>query len=212
MRTTTLLIALLSSSASLQHTLQQQALVKGCTAWNPYTGTCDSCYRRQVTSTGCGPLLPVTDTCKVHREQQGQKLYCSACKLGYGQSLPQGDICVPLGIFNCLIGFIDTDNTKYCSICGNGQYPTANGTKCAPLATGAIPNCDAGMISKGVASCYRCNSGYAVAYNSKSCVAVTAATAGCAFLNPDGASCNSCNVQAGYSMQKSGVCKFINNA
>ena len=53
MKASSLLILLLVSSATLQ-----QAQVKGCVSWNAKKGTCDICYRRQVSTHGCGPLLP----------------------------------------------------------------------------------------------------------------------------------------------------------
>ena len=203
MKTTALLIALLAASA----TLQQQRQVKGCLRWDTGKGTCNTCYRRQVATHGCGPLLPVTDTCLIHAEEAGQKTQCTLCKNGYG--LNAQFQCIPLGIFNCVHGGTAKGGTNKCLACGNGQYPTTDGTHCAPLATGAIANCLWGEVVNGASNCIRCNPGYVLSATEKACVAVTTGTTGCWLLNKDGTSCANCDVLAGYSMQKSGKCKFI---
>ena len=194
------LISLLATSVNLQ------ALVKGCLTWDTGRGTCNTCYRRQVSTKGCGPLLPVTDTCLIHSEQIGQKTRCTACRQGY-KLTPQRQ-CAPFDVFNCVYSRNFANGKYQCLACGNGQYPTAGGTLCAPLAKGAIPNCLWGLAINTVVNCLRCNPGYVVGGRSKSCVPITAATTGCSTLGQDG-TCGTCNVQAGYSMQKNGKCKFI---
>ena len=197
------LIALLAATFATP----QQALIKGCLAWDSQTSTCKACYRRQVSSKGCGPLLAVSDTCLIHHEQPGQKLHCTLCRPGYG--LNGSYQCLPLNIFNCVYGIISLYNKQKCIVCGNGEYPTADNTICAPLPTGAIANCVDGTLLDGRRNCFRCSPGYAVGGDQASCVALTAATTGCWFLSRDGVTCKTCDALAGYSMQKNGKCKFI---
>ena len=204
--TPTILITLFFASA----TFQQQQQVKGCLLWDSNKGTCRLCYRRQIGTKGWGPLLPVTDTCLIHTEQAGQKTQCVLCRPGYGVTT-QGQ-CALLGIFNCIDGAYTGPihaQKPACRDCGNGQYPTAEGT-CAPLATGGIANCLWGG-RRGLNSflCIRCNPGYVLADGNFSCVAVTAATTGCWVLKDGGKTCGICDALAGYSMQKNGRCKFI---
>ena len=201
MKTTTILITLLIASASLQ-----QGLVKGCAFRDSVSGRCINCYRRQLTTHGCGPLLPETNNCLFHGEKVGQEVLCYLCKPGYLITSPRK--CVPGSIFNCVFG-VTTNGISTCFACGSGQYPTADRLQCAPLAKGAIPNCLWGEADQGDVSCSRCNAGYVVAYDKQSCVPVTAATTGCWNLGSQAGSCQICDVQAGYSMQKNGKCKFI---
>ena len=198
MKTSTFFIALLIASASYQ----QQALIKGCFIWNQQNGTCETCYRRQVSTRGCGPLLPVSDTCLLHMESLGQKTDCVLCRPGYGLSQNR---CVPYNIFNCLA----YAGSNKCIICGNGQYPTPDGTQCAPLATGAIPHCEWGLRHLDIA-CSRCSPGYVLSATYSSCIPSTSALTGCWGKRLNG-TCYNCDVLAGYSMQKNGKCKFIKN-
>ena len=200
MRTTTFLIALLAASA----TLQQQLQIKGCLNWQKFG--CVACYERQQTTKGCGPLLPVTDTCLIHGEQPGQQTQCIQCKPGYGVN--QKGQCVQGNIFNCVFGLTDPSGKALCQACGNGQYPTADRTQCAPLPTGALPNCQWGARRGGQIQCLKCYPGYATLVGKGTCVALNAATAGC-WMQVDATTCQVCDVIAGYSMQKNGKCKFI---
>ena len=200
MRTTTLLIALLATSAACQ-----QALVKGCVLWNNQTDTCDICYRRQVATHGCGPLLPPTDNCLLHRGMLGQKTRCVQCKPGLANTDQYQ--CIPSNIFNCADAFQVGTKIK-CLACGNGQYPNPDLTQCAPVTTGAIPNCLQGLYLESSYQCSRCDPGYVTRHSLKSCVLATPETTGCSLLAKDG-TCMNCDVFAGYSMQKNGKCKFI---
>ena len=199
MRSTLLLLALLAASA-----VAQQRLIKGCLTWSGTT--CNACYQRQVTSKGCGPLLPVTNTCLIHGEQPGQKTKCLLCKPGYGIT-NQGS-CAPNTVFGCVFGGITPQGTSTCIGCGSGQYPTPEATQCAPLATGGIDNCLWGGRSGSQLECLRCNPGFGIVAGQQACVALNAGTTGCWIQSTPGA-CQVCDVIAGYSMQKNGQCKFI---
>ena len=114
-----LLLALLLTSCILS----QQRVIKGCLDWNNELTTCLSCYNRQLTSTGCEPLLPVIDRCLIHQESVGQPQQCYQCKLGFGYT--QKGNCVPLDIFNCVDAFFSgVSGKKTCASCWNGQYPS----------------------------------------------------------------------------------------
>ena len=202
MRTSIFFIALLAASV-----VCQQALVKGCVRWNNQTGTCNVCYRRQVATHGCGPLLPPTDNCLLHLEQQGQKTDCSLCRPRFSlQNNPR--ICVPGAIFNCVNQFQPTNGKNQCDACGNGQYPSPDGSTCSPLTAGAIPHCRWGEPRVPPIMCHRCSPGYVIAPDRNSCLPATATTTGCIILGNSG-NCQACDVFAGYSMQKNGRCKFI---
>ena len=206
MRTTSILIALLAAT----YTLQQHATIKGCATWDKYLGTCRSCARRQVTTHGCGPLLPMSDPCLGHAEKVGQKTDCVFCKFGHG--LTQDGQCVPAFIFDCSLVTVASNGAKKCVACMNGLYPTVDGTACSPLASGAVANCMWGGLVQGSSQtpyCTKCIPGYVATDLGKSCVKFTANTTGCLLLNLDNSACRTCDIFAGYSMQKNGKCKFI---
>ena len=205
MRASTLsLLAILATSANLQ-----QLQIKGCLAWNKANNACGACYRRQVTTYGCGPLLPASDNCLIHREQPGQQTRCILCRAGYATN-NEFD-CVPTDIFNCPYASIAEDGLSQCDGCGNGQYPHTEGKSCTPITGGAIANCQWGrtLATSGLRGCVRCLPGFAVTYFDRKCVASAANTTGCWVLSEDQSSCFTCDVVAGYSMQKNGQCKFI---
>ena len=205
MRTTAFFIALVTASTALQ----QQALIKGCALWDSDRGTCQFCYRRQVASNGCGPLLPPSDTCLLHAESIGQATNCLRCQLGYGKVYHHNNNCGPNNIFNCLQAQIAsfTGTRLSCRICGNGQHPTPDHSQCAPLTTGGMPNCLWGLRG----GCDRCVPGYASSFSGNYCIPLTPETEGCWTLTDDRSSCYFCDVIAGYSMQKNGKCKFVLN-
>ena len=201
-----ILIAILAASVSCQ-----QRTVKGCYHWNNNTNTCGACHRRQVTSNGCGPLLPPSDTCLIHAEQAGQKTNCELCKLGYGYNLGNsGPACLPLNIRDCAIGGVDSSGQANCIVCARGLFPQQEVKAtdfCAPQ-TPLLPNCS--WVEKLIgtpATCNLCNVGYV--RKGPGCIPETAATVGCLTLNKAGTACYTCDAAAGYSMQKNGKCKFV---
>ena len=200
MKRTLLILAITVASA-----ICQQRLVKGCFKWDKTKNTCTACYRRKITSTGCGTLLSVQDNCLLHAETPGQPLFCQLCRQGYAPD--ENRQCQPLNIFNCAVGGI-YQKQHTCDICGNGQFPVANGstTVCAPDPN-PIPNCLWGTVLNGK-KCLRCGAGYVVKSDASGCVAQNATNLGALRLNNDG-SLYTCDVFAGYSMQKNGQCKFI---
>ena len=198
MKKSIILIAILFATMHCQ----QHSVIKGCFVWSKYANTCLSCFRRKPTTSGCGPLLPVTDTCLMHQEKPGEPLNCGMCKPGYGSSMGS---CSPINIFNCIFGLISQSQTR-CDICGNGQYPVQGGSECAPK-EGGDPNCRWGFTDGGRSSCARCNAGYVATY-SGACVKATESTVGCFKLNSNGG-CFSCDAWSGYSMQRNGKCKFF---
>ena len=183
----------------------QRRKIKGCVNWNKVAKTCRHCYRRQVSTKGCGPLLPVTDECLVHAELPGQKLRCSLCRPGYILSKAEGN-CVPGNTFNCLLGYL-TSGSSQCVVCGNGQYPSIDGSQCSPQSSYHVSNCLWGGLR--TRQCWRCGAGYALSFDSIQCIKKTTATIGCWQLDQDGRSCLLCDSPSGYSIQLNGKCEFI---
>ena len=192
------ILAILAASINCQ-----QRTVKGCLRWTKETKSCTACYRRQVSTGGCGPLLPVTDTCLVHTESIGQQLKCELCRKGYGLTKQGG--CAPLNIFNCVSGLFVTPTKKGCLYCGNGEYPSQDGSVCAPSTT-PTPNCLWGTAGHLKPFCARCVPNY-VANEKNQCERQVPSTQGC--LRIFSGECYACDVFAGYSMQKNGSCKFV---
>ena len=198
------ILGLLAASISCQ-----QRTIKGCIFWNKYQNSCSQCYRRKKTASGgCGPLLPVNDTCLIHDERPGHPTDCALCRKGYGLSNNAQQQCVPLPIFGCIGGLNFGADGIECYVCGVGLYPTQDRSQCAPIAN-PIPNCLWGGLDRKKASaiCTRCVPGYVLNY-SRQCVAQTASNTGCVYQDSDDI-CRECDVYGGYSMQKNGKCKFV---
>ena len=199
-----LISLLLAASINCQVT----TTIKGCFQWNSFTNSCALCFRRQLTTTGiCGPLLSSTDPCWIHREPYGSsKTICGFCAPGYALNSATG-ACDRVNIFNCLNAQYDGKTAK-CLVCGGGQYPTEDGTACAPAKSSStkVGACDWGTTG---AKCYKCDPGYVISRDNTGCYGTTTTTIGCQQLNADDQTCFVCDAFNGYSMQKDGTCKFI---
>ena len=191
--------------------LSQQAVIKGCYYQNLIKKRCSACYRRQkqANGPGCGPLLPVTDTCLIHYEAPGEKLQCGLCREGYGLTLK--DTCVPSNMFNCVSsGVYPGENDKSCFSCGRGLYPDSNYEYCLPAPEGkGVEHCEWGtLINSQTIKCNKCSPGYILNFENTACVPIVPHYVGCLQMEGFGR-CISCNVYAGYSMQIDGTCKFV---
>ena len=187
---------------------QSQNIVKGCFQWNSFTNSCALCYRRKYAAIGgCGSLLPSNDTCLIHKEPAGSNAtICALCASGYALNTTSGG-CKQASIFDCLNTQYDGKTVK-CLVCAGGQYPTSDGSLCAPPESSSrvIRNCQWGGPNN---TCYKCAPGYVLTRNSQGCHGQFSSTRGCLQLNSNGSTCFVCDAFNGYSMQKDGTCKFV---
>ena len=201
-----LLITILAKAIKSQN-LHQTPPIKGCVQWYQVINGCYSCYRRKTsTRGGCGPLLPVSDHCLIYNgdPQQGS-LKCALCKRGYSPTISGN--CALLNIFNCVSGQFFTNGGKRCTICGNGQYPSADGQNCVPGGSfNSVEYCDWGNSKR---SCSKCYSGFTASFDGKECIPWNLKNFGCWYLTPDGTKCLACDAFAGYSQQADGSCVFV---
>ena len=197
-----LITFLLAASISCQ----TKKTIKGCFQWNSFTNSCSLCYRRQfATLGGCGPLLPSTDPCLIHREPAGSKTtICGLCRQGY--ALTSTGACKVSEIFNCINAQVAGSATK-CLACGGNEYPATQSTTCAPNTSTAVSGCLWGGPNN---TCYKCSPGYVLTRDSLNCSQYSSSSTliGCQQLNADGSTCFVCDAFNGYSMQKDGTCLF----
>ena len=199
-----LLIVILAASISCQ---TPSTTIKGCFQWNTFTNSCSLCYQRAIQGSKCGPLLPSNSLCLIHKEQVGSPVNCDLCRPGY--SLTEDGQCKVINIFGCVRGVIRAGKSL-CLACGGGLFPAKDQSGCAPIPStniSYVANCVWGA-SNG--TCYKCAPGFVVGSNATFCTSETTTTKGCYQLNRDNQTCFVCDAFDGYSMQKDGSCKFIN--
>ena len=194
----------------------QNSLVSRCLRWNTSANTCYVCFRSKPNATGCGPLLPESDTCLYYKGKgTPESAHCKACKPGYAST--EDGTCVSLNIPNCARGRVSPDSTgklvKSCMYCQKGLYATANGSSCVAAPSGkGVPNCLWGYMPGGpydLYMCQRCASGYALSDGEEpKCVKTTSETAGCWLLSSK-KSCSECDAFEGWSAQSDGKCQLI---
>ena len=199
-----IILTLLAASISCQ----QQSTTKGCLYWSKTRGVCTACYRRlRVPKGRCGPLLPFADYCLIHTGSPGAKSRCGLCRPGYG--ITTRGACAPLDIFDCVQGEFKHQGKGFCVACGSGNVPSEDGSSYIP-APERFLNCLWGGRdpASGALYCARCSPNY-LKYDTDRCARQKYPRKGCLEIQEEGLKCLSCDVFAGYSMQKDGSCKFV---
>jgi len=92
-----------------------------------------------------------------------------------------------------------TSSNKYwtCVRCATGYSLSNSGASNSSCASGvgSITNCSRGVTASSVTTCTECKSGYAAAYDGKSCIAHTALAPNCAKLELLNLTCGTCNAK-----------------
>lgn len=161
---------------------------------------CDGTLKEAITKTCQQSSLQIAD-CEeyaIHPEKEEKETVCIRCRAGFFTSWTK---CEPCMVANCAI----CKSPDTCNACKDGKKPNEDHTKCTDAAC-ELEHCDqCEYLDPGMSpTCKKCKDGFAVAGDSKKCVATKKAHCEGVLAEANG-DCTLC--AAGYYLTKSWDCE-----